>query len=149
MCSSALHCSYTPRTQLSPPYSNSLPSRVDATEVVQEAISSHILYGSTAFQCFYDLEKAFDSVEYCILLDHLYEAGIDGKTCRLVKSFYKMSTCRVRVNGKLSEQFVLQRGVRQGSVLSPILFLIPLLARLAQANWGFLQREFILGHLAM
>ena len=106
-------------------------SCVDATEVVQEAISSHILYGSTAFQCLYYLEKA---VEYCILLHHLYKAGIDGKTWRLVKSFYEKPTCRVWVNEKLSEQFALQRGVRQGSVLSPILLLIlmdSLLAELA------------------
>jgi hypothetical protein len=57
----------------------------------------------------------------------------------MIKSFYEKPTCRVRVNGKLSEQFVLQRGVRQGCVLSPILFLIlmdSLLADLAQANWG-------------
>ena len=40
-------------------------SCADATEVVQEAISSHIMYGHSAFQCFYDLEKAFGSIEYC------------------------------------------------------------------------------------
>ena len=64
--------------------------------------------------------------------------GINVKTWRMIKSFYEKPTCRVQVNGKLSEQFVLQRGVRHGSVLSPILFLIltdSLLADLAQANW--------------
>ena len=47
-------------------------------------------------------------------------------------------TCSVEVNGKLSEQFELQRGVRQ-SVLSPILFFIWMVSRIAelvQANWG-------------
>ena len=57
-------------------------------------------------------------------------------TWRLIKSFYEKPTCRVRVNGKLSEQFVLQREVRQGSVLSPILFLILMDSLLAQANRG-------------
>ena len=33
----------------------------DTTEAVQETIRSYIDSGSTIFQCFYDLEKAFDS----------------------------------------------------------------------------------------
>ena len=38
-----------------------------ATEVVQEMIKSYIDSGVTIFQCFYDLEKAFDSVEHNVL----------------------------------------------------------------------------------
>ena len=41
-------------------------SCADPTEVVQEAVRSHLQHDSTAYQCFYDLEKAFDSVEYCL-----------------------------------------------------------------------------------
>ena len=55
-------------------------------------------------------------------LQHLFDAGIDGKCWRLVKSWYTMTTSSVRINGHLSEPFVVERGVRQGSVLSPLLF---------------------------
>ena len=41
-------------------------SCADPTEVVQEAVRSYIQDGSMALQCFYDLEKAFDSVEYTV-----------------------------------------------------------------------------------
>ena len=71
----------------------------DPTEVVQEAIRSLIQHGGTDFQLFYDLEKAFDSVEYCVLLDHLYKAGISGKSWRIIKSVYDRPTCRVRLEG--------------------------------------------------
>ena len=35
--------------------------------------------------CFYDLQKAFGSVQYPVLLKHSYEAAIDGKTWRLIR----------------------------------------------------------------
>ena len=30
------------------------------------------------FMMLYDLEKAFDCIEYCVLLDHLYRTGIEA-----------------------------------------------------------------------
>ena len=48
----------------------------DATKAVQETIKSYIDSGSTIFQCFYDLEKALDSIEHNVLLNHLDKAGI-------------------------------------------------------------------------
>ena len=99
-------------------------SCADPTEVVQEAVRSHIQHGSTVYQCFYDLEKAFDSVEYCVLLDHLYRSGINGKCWRLIRSFYTNPSGQVRVSEQLSNPFILHRGVKQGSVLSLMLFLL-------------------------
>ena len=83
----------------------------DPTGVMQEAIRSLIQHCGTAFQLFYDLEKAFDSVEYCVLLDHLYKASISGKSWRIIKSFYDRPTCRVQLEGQLSKSFPLERGV--------------------------------------
>ena len=114
-------------------------SCADPTEVVQEAVKNHIQHGSVVYQCFYDLEKAFDSVEYCVLLDHLYRSGINGKAWRLIRSFYHNLHGQVRIDGQLSKSLSLQRGVRQGSVLSPMLFLLvmdALLTELVDANAG-------------
>ena len=114
-------------------------SCADPTEVVQEAVRSHLQHGSTAYQCFYDLEKAFDSVEYCVLLNHLYRSGINGRTWRLIKSFYNNPCGQVKIGNRLSRVVTLQRGVKQGSVLSPMLFLLvmdSLLKDLANANSG-------------
>ena len=40
--------------------------------------------GNTVFQTFYDLEKTFDSVEYYVLLKHLFSRGIDEADTKLL-----------------------------------------------------------------
>ena len=65
--------------------------------------------------CLYDLQKA-SLVEYPILLQRVFDVGN--------LSFYKNTTCRVRVGEGLSSSYVLERGVKQGSILSPALFLL-------------------------
>ena len=89
--------------------------------------------------CFYDLQKAFDSIQYPVLLKHLYEAGVNGKAWRIIRSWYTSPNSMVRVNGVLSSPFTLERGVLQGSVLSPALFLLimdPLLKSLQSNGLG-------------
>ena len=56
--------------------------------------------GSRVFMCFYDLQKAFDSVEYPALLERLFEMGVTGKTWRLLRSWYKGAFCKVECDGK-------------------------------------------------
>ena len=62
----------------------------------------------------YDLEKAFDNIEYSVLLDHLYQSGANARMWRLVKSWYSSPTNRVRLGGhggQLFDPFEIQRGV--------------------------------------
>ena len=61
----------------------------------------------------YDLEKAFDNIEYSVLLDHLYQSGANARMWRLVKSWYSSPTNRVRLggHGQLFDPFEIQRGV--------------------------------------
>ena len=105
--------------------------------------------GSRVFMCLYDLEKAFDSVEYPILLDRLYAAGINGKCWRLIRNWYEGACCRVKIQeGKLSQPFVVERGVKQESILSPALFLLimdPLLISLQQSGIGLSVNDFFAG----
>ena len=111
----------------------------DATEVVQEVVKAYINSGSKIFQCFYDLEKAFDSIEHTVLLNHLYKAGINGKAWRVIGAFYDKAKARVRVGSSHSAKLQLNRGVKQGSVLSPLLFLLvidSLLAELESSGTG-------------
>ena len=46
-----------------------------------EVVSQFSQQNERMYMCFYDLQKAFDSVQYPVLLKRLYEAGIDGKAC--------------------------------------------------------------------
>ena len=116
-------------------------------EVVQEA---YIQEGSSTFQYFYDLDKAFDSVEYCVLLHHLYRSGINGKAWRVIRSFYADPCAQVRIGNGLSRVISLKRGVQQGSVLSPMLFLLvmdSLLIDLANAQAGVSVNSIYAGSL--
>ena len=88
---------------------------------------------------FFYLHKAFDSVQYSVLLSRAYESGIKGKTWRIIKSWYTDPQCVVKLNGKFSESYTMERGVLQGSVLSPTLFLLvmdPLLKKLEENRLG-------------
>ena len=81
-------------------------------------IARYISGGNKVYMCLYDLEKAFDSVEYPVLLHWLYGMGINGKLWRLLKDWYcGLSGC-VKLNGCKSVEFPVMRGIRQGSVLS-------------------------------
>ena len=98
--------------------------------------------------CLYDLQKAFDSVEYPVLLEKLFDVGVNGKMWRLLKSWYDGGSCRVRMDGMLSENFQVKRGVKQGSVLSPALFLLvmdPLLRQLQASGMGLTVNKFYAG----
>lgn len=101
--------------------------------------------------CFYDLASAFDSVEYPVLLSHLKNAGVTGKAWRLIKQWYTNPMSSVRVCSTVSSQFHIRHGVRQGSVLSPVLFLLvmdPILLELQSRSNGLNINGIFLGDLS-
>ena len=61
--------------------------------------------------CLHDLQKAFDSVEYAVLLEKLFDAGVNGKMWRLLKNWYESCSCQVKLDGRLSNSFSIVRGV--------------------------------------
>ena len=52
------------------------------------------------------------------------QLGINGKFLHFLKALYEGTTCRVKVGGEQSKEFQVNAGLRQGSVLSPLLFSI-------------------------
>ena len=75
------------------------------------------------YVCFIDYAKAFDRVKQKInMIYGLKEIGLDGKDIRIIANLYWHQQAAIRVENDLSEYTPIQRGVRQGCVLSPILF---------------------------
>ena len=81
-------------------------------------------YGKDLFACFVDLEKAYDRVPWDKLWKVWQEYGINGQLLRAIKSFYCWLEVGVRVNRKQSKPFHVGIGLRQGCVLSPLLFIV-------------------------
>ena len=73
-----------------------------------------------------DLEKAFDQVKrqtlWQVLADSHY--SMPPKLQRVTKSFYRRCISRVKTQTVESDSFDIKIGVRQGDVLSPLLFII-------------------------
>ena len=76
------------------------------------------------YMAFVDLEKAFDRVPRDVIWWAMRKLGIDEWLVRLVQSMYKDVRSRVRVGDGYIEEFDVGVGVHQGSVLSPLLFII-------------------------
>ena len=71
---------------------------------------------------FLDFSAAFDSLDRETLFDTLAAQGMPEKTCNILKAMYKCTRSQVRVNNRLTEEFRIVSGVRQGGVGSPSLF---------------------------
>ena len=80
----------------------------------------------TLFFAFVDLEKAFDRVPRKVLWWAMRKVGVEEWIVRLVQAMYNNARSRVRVGSEYSEEFEVGVGVHQGSVLSPLLFIIVL-----------------------
>ena len=71
-----------------------------------------------------DFRKAFDSLHRNTLWKIVQSYGVPPKIIALIKMFYHQFECSVITNGNLTDWFPVGSGVRQGCIISPILFLI-------------------------
>lgn len=87
---------------------------------------------------FVDLKVAFDSVDRGLLYSAMREKGIREKLIERVKEVYRETKSRVKVGAELGN-FWTARGVRQGCLMSPILFNIviaDLEMEMGKVKWG-------------
>ena len=79
-------------------------------------------YGSKLFSCFVDFSKAFDTIPRNILFKKLYNYGIPGHVFNIIKDIYKNDESCIKIGYQCIGPFHINQGVRQGCVLSPLLF---------------------------
>ena len=78
--------------------------------------------GKNIFSCFVDFRKAFDSIPRDTLFLKLIKIGINGIFFNNLKTLYKSDICRVKLEDGLTKTFLANQGVKQGCILSPLLF---------------------------
>ena len=80
--------------------------------------------GEHVVAAFLDVEKAFDNVWHNGLRYEIFQLGLPTKITHWLSGFLVGWLIQVNVNSSLSNQINPKAGVPQGSVLSPLLFLI-------------------------
>ena len=74
------------------------------------------------FRCFIDFQKAFDSIWHDGLLSKLMSYKMGGRSYRLTSEMYCRSKCAIKCGNRRTKFFDYNRVVRQGCILSPLLF---------------------------
>ena len=96
----------------------------DAIFVVRQLQEKYLAANKRLHMAFVDLEKAFDRVPWKVIWWALRKLGVEEWIVRLVQGMYANARSRVRAGEGYSEEFEVKVGVNQGSVLSPLLFVI-------------------------
>ena len=108
----------------------------DAIFVVLQLQEKYLAVNKRLYMAFVDLEQAFDRIPGKVIWWALRKLGVEEWIVRLVQGMYANARSRVCVGEGFSKEFEVKVGVHQGSVLSPLLFIIVLEA---------LSREFRAG----
>ena len=101
-------------------------STTDAIFIVRHLQEKYLEKKRELWMAFIDLEKAFDRVPREVIWWALREAGVAESVILVIKSMYDGAMTAVKIGASESRQFPVKVGVHQGSVLSPILFIIVL-----------------------
>ena len=89
---------------------------------LKETINYYLKKNSSVFICFLDLSKAFDKVNHYKLFLKLTSLGIPQYIIELLVFWYSDQTFVIKWGNIYGRPFFTTNGVRQGSVLSPVLF---------------------------
>jgi hypothetical protein len=119
--------------------------------VLKECIAYYTSNNSSVYCTMLDATKAFDRVEYCKLFRKLMSRKIPAVIIRLILNIYVNHTTRIAWNGIHSDQFCVRNGVKQGGILSPVLYCLyidGLIDQLTRSNKGCYMGSFFVGVLA-
>lgn len=118
--------------------------------VLKEAITKYQGHNSSVFLCFIDASKAFDRINHRKLFDKLLERDVPKYIIRVLMCWYAQQTFQVKWDNSISAPFNVGNGVRQGGILSPLLFNIymdELSKELNKCKTGCIVGNQIINHL--
>jgi hypothetical protein len=89
---------------------------------IRQILEKKLEHNEAVHQLFVDFKRAYDSVRREVLYNILIEFGIPKKLVRLIKICLTETYSRVQVDKNLSDRFPITNDLKQGDVLSPLLF---------------------------
>jgi hypothetical protein len=115
--------------------------------VLKETLSYYIHNQTPVFCTFMDASKAFDRIHYGKLFKLLIERKLPLCIIRILMNLYTHNFLRVAWGSAITDYFSAVNGVKQGAVLSPVLFCVyldNLLIALSKAGVGcFIGCKFV------
>ena len=78
--------------------------------------------GKPVYVLLLDASKAFDKVAFNVLFNELRNRSVCPRITKLLYYMYTNQVCTVKWNNELSDCFNVSNGVKQGGVISPLLF---------------------------
>ena len=89
-----------------------------------ETIDHFLRNDGEVFSCMMDMTKAFDMVQHSLLFRKLMDVHLSYIFIRLIMVMYYLQYANVRWNQLVSDVFPMGNGVKQGAVLSALLYCI-------------------------
>ena len=94
------------------------------TWLMVESTNYFLRNGSNVYSCLMDMRKAFDTVQHSKLFQKLNQRNLSSIFTRLIIIMYVSQSANVRWGKEVSKSFGITNGVKQGAVLSAILFCV-------------------------
>lgn len=128
ICSKALSCRLAKVLDVivDPDQTCSVPGRSIASNLMllRDSLDYINITNETGILVSLDQEKAFDRVDRSFLMNLLQHFGFGPSFCNWISTLYNGANMQIIVNGFLTDKIDIQRGVRQGDSLSPMLYVL-------------------------
>lgn len=97
-------------------------STIDHVSTLTSIIETRKKCKLSTFVSFIDFKKAYDSIDRSLLFNKLNDLGLSTKFLFALKAIYSNVECCVRLNGNTTDWFNVNTGLKQGCVLSTVMF---------------------------